>query len=160
MKEKIMKILEENCESLAFKKRMRHDEDEEGSNWNHEHFFQTDLEQTAELIIKELDALKGMKSIRVFGPVEYQEILCREEDVSILELNSSMANTLEHLQDDLKDAIKEIETYMCSSGENKKLIYEDDTIQVFNCGCRKSKLESPTGRDSFCSTHNQKGQAS
>ena len=88
MKEKIMKILEENCESLSLKKRIRNDEDESGSNWNHEHFFQTDLEQTAELIIKELDALKGMKSIRVFGPVEYQEILCREDDVEIISLNS------------------------------------------------------------------------
>lgn len=43
MKEKIMKILEENCESLAFKKMIRNDEDEDGSNWNHEHFFQSDL---------------------------------------------------------------------------------------------------------------------
>lgn len=153
MKEKIMKILEENCESLAFKKRIRNDEDSEGSNWNHEHFFQDDLRQTAELIIKELDVLKGMKSIRVFGPVEYQEILCREEDVSILELNSDMANTLNHIGDDLKDAIKEIDSYMGSVGENKRLVYEDDTVKVFNCGCRVSKLESPTGKDYFCNTH-------
>ena len=153
MKEKIMKILEENCESLAFKKRIRNDEDAEGSNWNHEHLFQTDLEQTAELIIKELDALKGMESIRVFGPIEYQEVLCREEDVEIIELNSSMANTLQHLQDDLKDAIKEIETYIGSAEENKKLIYEDDTVKVFNCGCRISKLEAPTGKDYICKAH-------
>lgn len=155
MKEKIMKILEENCESLSFKKRVRNDEDEQGSNWNHEHFFQTDLEQTAELIIKELDALKGMMSIRVFGPVEYQEVLCREEDVSILELNSDMARTLNHMSDDLKDAIKEIDSYMGSAGENKRLVYEDDTIKVFNCGCRVSKLESPTGKDYICKIHDR-----
>ena len=153
MKEKIMKILEENCESLSFKKRMRNDEDEQGSNWNHEHFFQTDLEQTAELIIKELDALKGMRSIRVFGPVEYQEVLCREEDVSILELNSDMAMTLNHVGDTLKDAIKDIDNYMGSKVENKKLIYEDDSVKVFNCGCRISKLESPTGKDCICKAH-------
>ncbi len=121
MKEKIMKILEENCEGLSFKKRMRNDEDEQGSNWNHEDFFQTDLQQTAELIIKELDALKGMRSIRVFGPVEYQEVLCREKDVSILELNSDMAMTLNHVGDTLKDAIKDIDNYMASKVENKKL---------------------------------------
>lgn len=155
MKEKIMKILEENCESLSFKKRVRNDEDEQGSNWNHEHLFQTDLEQTAELIIKELDALKGMMSIRVFGPVEYQEVLCREEDVSILELNSDMAMTLNHMSDGLKDAIKEIDSYMGSAGENKRLVYEDDMVKVFNCGCRVSKLESPTGKDYICQNHNR-----
>jgi hypothetical protein len=155
MKEKIMKILEENCESLSFKKRLRNDEDEQGSNWNNEHFFQTDLEQTAELIIKELDALKGMRSIRVFGPVEYQEVLCREEDVSILELNSDMAMTLNHVEDTLKDAIKDIDNYMASEVENKKLIYEDDSVKVFNCGCRISKLESPTGKDCICKAHDR-----
>lgn len=122
MKEKIMKILEENCESLAFKKRIRNDEDEDGSNWNHEHFFQSDLEQTAELIIKELDALKGMKSIKVFGPVEYEEILCREEDVRIIKLNSEMAHTLNSVSDILKDAINDIENYLGNVAEEERKV--------------------------------------
>lgn len=122
MKEKIMKILEENCESLAFKKRIRNDKDEDGSNWNHEHFFQSDLEQTAELIIKELDALKGMKSIKVFGPVEYEEILCREEDVRIIKLNSEMAHTLNSVSDILKDAINDIENYLGNVAEEERKV--------------------------------------
>ena len=122
MKEKIMQILNENCESLALKKRIRNDEDEDGSNWNHEHFFQSDLEQTAELIIKELDALKGMKSIKVFGPVEYEEILCREEDVRIIKLNSEMAHTLNGVSDILKDAISDIENYLGNVAEEERKV--------------------------------------
>ena len=40
----------------------------------------------------------------------------------------------------------------------KKLVFEDDTIRVFNCGCKESKLESPTGKDHVCRTHERFNQ--
>jgi len=36
---------------------------------------------------------------------------------------------------------------------NKKLVFEDDVEKVFDCGCRETKLESPTGKDNICKVH-------
>lgn len=35
---------------------------------------------------------------------------------------------------------------------SKKIIYEDDFEKVFDCGCRETKLEPPTGKDRICET--------
>jgi hypothetical protein len=36
------------------------------------------------------------------------------------------------------------------------VVYEDDTIKVFKCGCRISKLEPPADKDYFCKIHTRK----
>jgi hypothetical protein len=35
----------------------------------------------------------------------------------------------------------------------KEVVFEDDVVKVFNCGCRESKTEPPVDNGFVCKTH-------